>query len=169
MIPSRRLGGIHPRPEISHRLQHCDEYARPLNLPLFSHINHYTQRLAEEETRPRRREAGGRRGRSIGMSAHRLNATETDGRPANGARRAPYCGAFAMPHLFASRRYRFHALCNVHAHEAGRARKFGDSRSCPGPETQKMESATAALLKFAALTRMRETTKTIRLAATRSA
>jgi hypothetical protein len=79
MIPSRRPGGIHPRPEISHRLQHCDEYARPLNLPLFSHINHYTQRLAEEERRPPRRAAGGRRGRSISMSAHRLNATETDG------------------------------------------------------------------------------------------
>jgi hypothetical protein len=169
MIPSRRPGGIHPRPEISHRLQHCDEYARPLNLPQFSHINHYTQRLAEEERRPRRRAAGGRRGRSISMSAHRLNATETDGQQMAPGEHRIAGSLLCRTCSQVAEQYRFHALSDVYAAEAGRARKIDDSRSCPGPETQQMESATAALLKFVALTRMRETTKTIRLVATSSA
>jgi len=126
-------------------------------------------RRAEKERKPRQRAAGGRRGRSISMSAHRLNATESDGQQMAPGEHRIAGSLLCRTCSQVAEQYRFHALSDVYAAEAGRARKFGDGRSCPGPETQKMESATAALLKFAALTRMRETTKTIRLAATRSA
>ena len=163
MIPSRRPGGIHPRPGISHRLQHCDAYARSLNLPLFSRINLIRSmkalqlmdvqvnvifiaaccRRAEEERKLRRRAAGGRRGRSISMSAHRLKLTASKWRPVSTVLRS---------------------LCY-----AALVRKSLNDIAFTLSETQKMGSATAALLKFVALARVRETTNTIRLAATRSA
>ena len=158
MIPSRRPGGIHPRPEISHRLQHCDAYARSLNLPLFSRISLIRSmkalqlmgvqvnvifiaaccRRAEEERKPRRRAAGGSRGRSISMSAHRLNAIESDGQ-----QMAPGEHRFAGSLLCrtcsqVAERYPFHDLSDVYGRTKRAERgKSATAAVAPDPKHKK--------------------------------